>query len=163
MASVTKLMTNGRNGWRVRFYVDKKRRELYLAGATKRIADSVGRFCDELAHARASNVAASGDAVTWAAGTDGKMRESLVAWGLTEPINPRLATDAGRLLGAYCAAYIAGRTDAMPRTIINYKQAHRLLVEYFGVNKPMRSITATDADRWRRWMLNRPLAIATVS
>jgi len=79
MASVTKLTTNGRNGWRVRFYVDKKRRELYLAGATKRIADSVGRFCDELAHAKASNVAAGGDAVTWAAGTDSKMRESLVA------------------------------------------------------------------------------------
>lgn len=46
MASVTKLTTNGRNGYRVRFYDEKRRRELYLAGVSKRVAESVGRHCD---------------------------------------------------------------------------------------------------------------------
>jgi hypothetical protein len=75
MASVIKLNRDGRVGWRVRFYVDKRRRELYLAGASKKVADSVGRYVEELSTAKANNVPATPEAV---------------AWGLAVPINPRM-------------------------------------------------------------------------
>jgi integrase len=163
MASVIKLNRDGRVGWRVRFYVDKRRRELYLAGASKKVADSVGRYVEELSTAKANNVPATPEAVAWANGTEGNLRDNLVAWGLAVPINPRMRKDEGRLLGAFTEAYIASRTDTKPRTRINYNQARRLLVEYFGAEKLLRSITPTDAERWKRWMLARPLAIATVS
>ena len=68
-------------------------------------------------------------------------------------MSPKLMTDAGRYLGAYLDSYIAGRTDAAENTKRNFKQARRLLVEYFGERHLIKSITQADAERWRRWLL----------
>ena len=129
MASVIKLTTNGRNGWRVRFYLDKKRKELYLAGVSKKIADAVAYHCSEITGAMGANTNPSPKSAAWAAGTDGKLRESLVAWGMAEPASAKLSTDAGRLLGAFLTAYITGRTDVKRTTFTNYMQTRRLLIE----------------------------------
>lgn len=166
MASVIKDGRNGREGWRVRFYVDGTRRELYIRGGSKkseRQAAIVAQHCDELARAKTNNVPPAPESVAWANGVDGNMRESLVAWGLADPVSEKLVTDAGRLLGPFLDAYIASRTDVKRTTEINYKQTRRLLIEFFGASHPLRSITAADADRWKRWMLVRPMAVATVS
>jgi integrase len=104
------------------------------------------------------------ESVAWANGTDGKLRENLVAWGLAEPINPKLMTDEGRLLGPFLDAYITGRTDAKPNTIANYKQVRRLLCEKFGEQCVISSITPSAADKWRRWLSSdRGLSMSTVS
>ena len=166
MASVTRDARDGRDGWRIRFYVDGKRRELCIRGGSKkceRQAAIVAQHCDELARAKTNNVPPAPESVAWANGTDANLRESLVAWGLADPVSEKLVTDAGRLLGPFLDAYIASRTDVKRTTEINYKQTRRLLIEFFGVAHPMRSITAADGDRWRRWMLARPMAVATVS
>jgi integrase len=166
MASVTRDARPGRDGWRVRFYVDGKRREFYVSGAGKKMerqASIIAQYCDELARAKSHNVPPAPESVAWANGTDGTLRDSLVAWGLADPISEKLVTDEGRLLGPFLDAYIASRSDVKRTTEINYKQTRRLLVEYFGASHPLRSITAADADRWRRWMLARPMAVATVS
>ena len=178
MASVTKRDEGGRRGFRVRFYCDKRRREIYLPGsgrAAERTAERVAGYCDSLARSKANNVPPDPEAEAWANGTDGRLRESLVGWGLADPVSPRLATDAGRFLGPFLGAYIEGRTDVKPRTTINYKQARRLLCEYFGEQHLLREITPADAERWRRWLLARvvreksasapaeTMAVATVS
>jgi integrase len=123
----------------------------------------MAQHLEELASAIKKNIPPARDAVAWAAGTTGKLRENLVAWGLAEPINPKLMTDEGRLLGPFLDAYIASRTDAKPNTIRNYKQVRRLLCEHFGERCPINSITPSAADKWRRWMLARPLAQSSVS
>lgn len=167
MASITKLDSDGRQGYRVRFYVGPRQREIYLPGLTKkteRLASVVARYCDDLAQAKSNNVAPAADAVTWAAGTDGKLRENLTAWGLADPVSAKLTTDAGMLVGAFVTAYIDGRSDVKANTKINYLQTRRLLVEYFGESKPLKAVTQADADQWKRWMLSKKeLAIATVS
>ncbi len=167
MASIAKKNQAGRDGWRIRFYVDGRRRELYVPGSGKkaeRQAITISRHCEELAGAKANNVPPALDAVAWAAGATGKLRENLVAWGLAEPINPRLMTDAGRFLGAFCDAYIKSRTDAKPNTIANFKQARRLLCEHFGEQCRIDSITPSAAEKWRRWMTaERKLAPATAN
>ena len=163
MASVIRRSEGGRNGWRIRFYLEKRRRELYLPGVSKKTAETIGRHCDELAGAKGANIAPGREAVAWANGTVGKIRDLLVSWELAEPINPKLSEDAGHYLGAYIDMYIDGRTDVAKNTKINFKQAKRLLVEFFGERHPLRSITAADGERWRRWMLAKPLSIATVS
>ena len=167
MASVTKLDSAGRQGYRVRFYVGPRRREVYFAGLSKkteRQANIVARYCDELAQAKSNGVGAAPDAIAWAASVEGKLRENLVAWGLADPTSAKLTTDAGRLLGAFLSAYITSRSDVKPSTITCYMQTKRLLVEFFGESHPLRSITLADADRWKRWMLaEKKLAIATVS
>ena len=48
MASVTKETLPGRDGWRVRLYVDKHRRELCFSGR-KRSAEDLARKCEALA------------------------------------------------------------------------------------------------------------------
>src|SRR6056297_380909 len=119
MASVTRREENGRVGFRIRFYCDKQRREIYVAGPgkrTERLANTMAGHCEAMAQARAKNVPADPAAVAWANGTEGKLRENLVAWELAEPVSPRLSTDAGRLLGPFCRAYIAGRSDLAPGT-----------------------------------------------
>ncbi len=167
MASITKLDSDGRQGFRVRFYVGPRRREIYVSGVSKkteRLANIIARYCDDLAQAKSNNVGAAADAIAWANGTDGKLRENLTAWGLADPKSAKLTTDAGRLLGAFLTAYIESRSDVKPNTITCYMQTKRLLIEFFGESHPLRSITLADADRWKRWMLaEKGLAIATVS
>ena len=167
MASVTKCDSEERRGYRIRFYIGPQRREIYIAGLSKkteRLANIIARFCDDLAQAKTNNVAPAADAVQWANGTDWKLRENLVAWGLADPTSAKLTTDAGRLLGPLLKAYIDSRTDVKPNTIVCYLQTKRLLVEFFGESHPIRSITLADADRWKRWMLSeKKLAVATVS
>ena len=166
MASVTRKAQGGRVGFRIRFYVEGKLRELYIPEGTKkaeRQANIVAQHCEELSKAKANNVAAAADAVAWANGTSGAIRERLVAWGLADPLSEKLNCDQGRLLAPFLDGYIASRSDVKKTTETNYKQTRRLLVEYFGASKVLKSITAADAERWRRWMLARPMAVATVS
>jgi integrase len=166
MASVTQKTQAGRDGWRIRFYCEGRRRELYVAGSGKRSerqANLIGRHVEELARAKSKNVLADPAAIAWARGTKGAIRQNLVAWGLADPESPKLSTDAGRLLGAFCDAYIESRTDVKPRTTINYRQVRRLLVEYFGESKLLAEITSADAERWRRWLLARVVRKSTES
>jgi integrase len=166
MASVSKIVRDGRVGYRIRFYCDKRRRELYVPGQSKnteRRAIKIAAHVDDLSKAKANNVTPSPEASAWAAGTDGRLRDTLVSWGLAEPASPRLLTVDGRLLGPFCDAYIDGRTDTKASTRTNYRQSRRLLVEYFGESKAIAAITAADCERWRRWLLARPMAVASVS
>lgn len=161
MASVLRRNDGARIGWRVRFYLEKRRRELYLPNVSKKVAEAVGRHLDELSGAKGLNSRAAPESIAWAAGTDGVVRDRLVAWGLADPANPKLLTDAGRYLEAFATAYIDGRTDIAANTSRNFRQAQRVLVEYFGAKHSIRSITAEDAERWKRWLLAQVVKAAT--
>lgn len=84
-----------------------------------------------------------------------KLLDSLVAWGLTKPVSAKAKSDAGRLLGPFLDAYIAGRSDCALNTIKNFKQCRRELCVYFGERHPLVAINAADAERWKRAMLAR--------
>jgi hypothetical protein len=168
MASVTRLSDGGRQGFRIRFYdAEKRRRAYYVPGSGKRIerlAQTIAGHLDALAKAKASNIPPDPAALAWANGTNGGLRDNLVAWGLADPVNPRLATDEGKLLGPFVDGYLASRTDWKPRTVANAKQVNRLLKEFFGDRHPIRSIVPGDAERWRRWLASeKGLAVATCS
>jgi len=164
MATVTRLDANGRSGFRVRFYCGDRRRELYLPGDGKRAqrrAELVATHCDELIKANSNNVTPAAEAVAWANGTEGRLRQSLVTWGLADPVSTKLKTESGSLLGPYLTAYIDGRTDVKPVTRTNYRQTRRLLVEHFGERMPLKAITAGDAKRWQRSLQVRIVKQAT--
>ena len=168
MATVTRLIRSGRDGFRVRFYdSDKRRREIYLPGSGKRferMAETVAGHCEALAKAKSANVPPDPAAVAWANGTEGALRDNLVSWGLADPASPKLSTDAGRLFGPFIDEYMKGRTDWAKATRINYGQTRRLLVAYFTERHPLKAITPADADRWRRWLAaDQGLAVASCS
>lgn len=64
---------------------------------------------------------------------------------------------SARMLGEFLQGYIDGRTDAKPRTIINLKRAQKLLVEFFGEQKPLGEISEGDADEYWRFLIGKGL------
>jgi len=160
MASLTKE-SGKRKGWRLRFYLNKKRRSLWLGNVSKRISDGIAYNVDQLAQAKEAGQRPDAAAAKWADSLDGRIRDTLVGWGLVDPIAQRLKKDSGNKLTAFLDSYIEGRTDIGKGARTNYLQARRLLVDYFKADRSLRSITPADADRWRRWMLNRVVKAAT--
>jgi integrase len=158
MASVSKETKVGRVGWRIRFYLGNRRRELYLAVGGRKgesMANKIAVHIENLSQSKTQNVPADPASIKWANGTDGSLRENLVSWGLADPVPARLIDDSGRLLGAFIDGYIRNRSDVKESTITNYKQTRRLLVEYFGETKTIQSVTIADAERFKRWLLDR--------
>jgi len=153
-----------RPGFKVRWRDSEgKQKALWLGNVSQRSADTFFRHLSELISAKSAGVPPAADSEAWAAELTGRLRKRLVQLGLAEPERARALSDAGRKLGPFVDAYIAGRTDIKPRTEINFKQVRRLLVEFFGEDHALSEITPADADRWRRWLLARPMAEATVS
>ena len=48
--------------------------------------------------------------------------------------------------------FIAGRTDKAQGTLIHYRRAKGLLIEYFDAGKVLADITPHDADQFRSWL-----------
>lgn len=159
MASLTKEPAGaGKPSWRLRVFVDGKRRSMRLGSINKKDADEVLRHVEALARAAEIGTLIPPATESWLLSIDPKLRSKLNKWGLCDPANRNGNADAGRLLGPFVDAYIAGRTDVAKRTTINFQQARRLLVEFFSEDYPIKAITPADADRWRRWLLVRPVA-----
>lgn len=151
MASLRKENDRGRVGWRLRFYIDKSRKSLWLGAMSKRAADTVARHVEELARAKMANTTPDADTAKWSMDLDGRIRETLCNWGLIDPSQTR-NEDADRLLGTFCTKYITGRSDVSERTRGKYQQTRRLLVGMFGADCLLKSITKADAKRWQRWL-----------
>jgi integrase len=163
MASVAKDARDGRDGWRVRFYVGPNRRELYFKGR-KRDADELARNCEALASSKAAGMSPDPQLVAWVRRLDLSMVDALVRWGLCEPMSPKLSKDEGKYLGPFIADYIASRSDLKSNTRKNLIQTKRVLLEYFGDRRPLRSIRPSDALAWQRWLQSdQGLSVATIS
>ncbi len=65
-------------------------------------------------------------------------------------------------MGPFLDAYIAGRTGAKRRTILNLRTCRDRLVTHFGEQRDLRKITQAEADGFRLWMLEQEYAAATV-
>ena len=163
---VSKLERENRLGYRVRFRLFGKLKELYFSGQTKQskaLADNAAKHLEHLLDSSKHGVPAPASSVAWVNSQKGRIRSSLLNWGFAQQDNPKLATDQGRLLGPFLTSYIDERTDFKGTTRINYLQTRRLLVEHFGEKKSLTSITQADADRFQRWMIKKGMAEATVS
>ena len=162
MASLTKQKTGNRRGWRLRFYFLKKRRSLWLGDVSKRIADGVAFNVDKLVQAKEAGQDPDAATMKWLCDLEGRIKETLSGWGLVdESASVRRVDDPRRKLEPFIDAYIAGRTDLKPITVVKYKQTKRLMLEYFEGGRSLKSITSGDAHRWKRWMLAREVRPAT--
>lgn len=163
MASLHK-QSGDRPGYKLRFRDQTGRpRVLWLGNVSKRSAEAYLKHVAELVRAAKHNLRPDAESEKWANELEGNPRERLVAFGLAAPISTTSNLDGSMSLADYLDNYIASRVDCKPTTITNFKQTKRLLVEHFGAKCSLRSITAADADRWRRWLIARPLAQASVS
>jgi integrase len=56
-------------------------------------------------------------------------------------------------LKAFLDAYIVERSDVKDGTTTVYNHTRRCLIERFGADRPLDSITVSDAKSWRRWLV----------
>ena len=142
MASVGK----DSKGYRVRFVMpDGTNKTIRLSGFNKSKSEDIARHIEELVSAKAAGSAIDRRTANWLADIGQNVHDKLAAVGLIEQ---RVSAN----LGDFIAGYIARRSDVAPGTTMNFGTCERNLVEFFGHEKPMRSITHTDATAFRKWL-----------
>ncbi|NQV26500.1 MAG: site-specific integrase [Rhodopirellula sp.] len=145
MASLRK--EPGRNGFRISFYgLDKRKRSIWLGGFSKRQADTVKGHIEHLLAAKAAGVAADVHTAHWLGSIGSEIRSKLLKADLIEPT----ADDRGPvILGPFLEQYILNRRDVKDSTPATYRKTITALVDYFGADRRLDSITAGDAELWR--------------
>jgi len=142
MATVNK----DKKGWRVLVVMpDGQRKTIRLTGLNKAKAEQVGRHIDELTQAKGSGQPIDRQTALWLGDIRQKLHDKLSNAGLIER---RVSSS----LGNFIVEYIKGRSDVKPGTRSNYNQVRLNLVAFFGYEKPLRSITANDAAKFREWL-----------
>src|SRR5215510_12208301 len=146
MASISK----GGNGYRTIQFVggDGKRRSIRLGKVSQRQAEAVKFRVEALNAAIISKCPLDGDTASWVASIGDDLAAKLAAVGL-------IPERASALLGEFLDAYIERRTDIKPRTRINLEACQARLVEFFGKDRSIKSITPGDADAWLLWLRER--------
>ena len=156
MASIT----NKLDGRRIVQFVggDGRRRSVRLGKMSKSDAASICLKIEKLASASITGAPLDRETSIWLAEIGDKLHKRLVRVGLAEP----RSAAPHRTLGAVIAEYNDKRQGVKQSTRFTWKQAQDSLTEALGENKPLKDITAGDADDWRQGLIKRKLAEATI-
>jgi integrase len=140
MASISKDPQGNRS---IQFVAgDGKRRTVRLGKTPVKAAEAIKTKIEALNAACVSHTPIDNETAVWLTKIGDDLHEKLAAVGLVKP--RQTAT-----LGAFLHGFIANRqSSAKPNTIMNLNQAKRRLIEHFGADRDMRSITSADADGW---------------
>ena len=143
-------LSSDKNGNRTIQFVagDRKRRSVRLGAIPKKDANTIKSKIEALNAAAISQTSWDAETAAWVGKLPSLLYDKLAKVGLV-PVRTAVAQVT---LGSFLAAYIEGRSDVKGNTEMNYNQAKRSLIEYFGSNKLIASVTPGDADEFRRWM-----------
>jgi integrase len=136
---------------------------LRIGKVSKRQAETVRGHVEKLVASQITGHAPSDETSRWVAELPDSLADKLAGVGLIpnrvkEPAK-ETRTDT---LGEFLATYIASRAILKPNTQRNYETTRRHLVDHFGDERQLSSITPGDADEIRE-ALRRRLSAATVS
>ena len=147
MASIS----SDRNGNRRIFFSlrNRKRKILYLGAVPMKTARTYKVHVEELVAAVLHGHAPDLDTSEWVGSRDDVMYGKMAALGLVQPREPVQAENQAATLDKFLDQYISGRTDVKPSTRCNLEQVRRNLVDYFGADRLLASITPGDADEFR--------------
>lgn len=157
MASITK-QPNGRRT--IQFTGESgKRYSIRLGKIPRRNAEAIKLRVENILAAKLSRQSLDADTAQWIGEIDDSLHSKLAKVGL---VKSREATaPIPMALGEFLDSYFSIRTDVKPLTQTTWKQTRRLLVEFFGEDRQIDSITQGDADEWRLFLVGR-LAETTV-
>ena len=130
---------------------DGKRRSIRLGKVSMKQANMVKTRVEELSSARLSRTPLDSQTAEWLGSIDDAIHTKLVKAGLAKERH-KVASTAADTLAVFVDQFIAGRTDMAEGTIIDYRQAKGLLIEYFKADKSLADITAHDADQFSSWL-----------
>jgi integrase len=154
MASIA----NDPNGRRRILFVapDGSRKAIRLGKCDRKSAESIARHVESLLSAKIGGQPVPRDTAVWLTGIGATLRDRLAVIGLVDA--PKRSA-----LGEFLRAYILSRPDVKPATLEVWQQPCRNLTEFFGDDKPLRSITTGECDQFKAWLLTQELAMATVA
>ncbi len=127
---------------------DGNRKTIRLGKLAKRAAETVKHHVEQLAAAKLTKTTPHDETLRWLDGLDNELRDKLAHAGLAEP---REAPES-LTLGQHLANYIAARTDVKPGTLLNWGHSKRCLIQFFGAERAIDSITVGDAKDFERWL-----------
>lgn len=135
--------------YRVRFYFERRKRDIYLPRIPKKQATSILEKVERLVESRQSGEPPPGRVIEWLAACGSDLHGRLVAAGLTKARH----VDRQLTLDAFLDDYIR-KHNAKPSTLRNYDRGRKALLDYFGADRPLESITAGDADQYAGQLTN---------
>ncbi|MCH8164054.1 MAG: site-specific integrase [Planctomycetes bacterium] len=153
MASIS----NDPNGRRRILFVgaDGKRKPIRLGKVSQRHAESVKVKVEDLVSASITGHAPADETTRWLVGLDDVLHTKLARVGLTKP-------RGAAALGTFTREYIDNRSDIKERTRINLDRARTYLLGFFDANRPLRDISAGDAEDFRLHLIREGKAENTV-
>ena len=153
MASISK-QPNGRKT--IQFVApDGKRRSIRLGKVSLRTAESLKLLVEDLVAVALTPQIMDGETARKVSELSGELADKFAAVGLIVP-------KANTTVGGFTKHYIEKRVDLKPLTVSHLSQTRKNLIEFFGEDKPMASITAGDADGFRLFLVGKGLADNTI-
>ncbi len=146
-----------RNGRRSIQFVDAagQRKTIALGKVTQKQAEFIKTKVEALAAACITGHSPDDEVSEWLAKRETVMLEKLAAVGL-------IAKRETAVLGAFIDSYTASRIDVKPATREVWSQTVRNLKEFFGIDRPLRGITAGDAESFRLFLVGEKLSATTI-
>ena len=149
MASLS--FDNSKAGYRLSFRdADKRKRAIWLGGVSAAKAEEWKTHVEHLLYVASRDEPPHKATAAWISRLKDKEHRKLSGVDLVESRAELIRQNMP--LGKFLDGYIAERQDLKGSTIETYLKARDCLVAYFGVSKPLRSITMEDAERWRIWL-----------
>ncbi len=156
MASISTESSSGRRA--IQFVSsDGSRKSIRLGKVPKKFAEHFKTRIEHLMAASETGSPFDRELSRWISDLSDAMHDKLARTGLV-PGRSRAT------LRAFVDDYISMRqsTDAKPATIVVWGHTRRNLIEHFGTDKPLREITAGDAEEWRLSLVGQGLAESTI-
>jgi integrase len=135
---------------------DGSRKTIYLGAMPEKMARGVLVRVEQLVSSSVTGHPVDDATSRWLAELDAKLFDKLAA---VELVPKREMAK----LAVFVDGYIASRTDAKPNTLRNFKTARKCLVDFFGAERPLRSIRSGECDEWRQGLVQDGYAEATIS
>lgn len=149
MASITTEPNGHRT---IQFKIGKgKRQSVRLGKVNQKIAEAVKLRVELIIGAKLAGHSLDDETSRWLGSIDQSLHEKLSDKGLVPRRN-------NVKLKAFVDQYIAGRRDLKPSTILHINQAALKLVQCYGANRELKSITPTDAEQFRSMLLKECMA-----
>lgn len=150
MADLRRVEYGGRDCWRLRVYIRKKRETIGLGSMDDADAEIAKSHIEHLVEVMHRDRPPDKKTTRWLDDLSSDVFDRLAELGLVEP---RAIQDHPRTVVAFMRAYIVSRTDW--KKSVNHKQSVDHLEAYLGRDVPLRALTKGDADRFHRWMMEK--------
>jgi len=149
------------NGYRRILFVaaDGSRKTIRLSKCSKRDAETICGYVEDLVAAKVSGLSAKRATAVWVGEIGDRLHDRLARVGLVEPRE----SPEKMALSVFIDGYLAQRLDLKAATLTAMRQSRIWLLRYLGENRQIDKVTTTDADGYRAHMIESGLAKATIA